>query len=672
MSELRLEPYSISSAQLGPQNPLPALQKVRGINFVDDAPNDIPPEDRAHLGYGFDLSLLPYQMQDGYNRNKREKLWQAAVLENEILRATFLPELGGRLWSLFHKPSGRELLYRNPVFQPANLAVRNAWFSGGVEWNIAVPGHSPLTCSPLFAGQVTGPEDEPILRLYEWERARQVPFQIDAYLPSGSPMLFIHVSIYNPHAETIPMYWWSNIAVPERPEVRVLTPSDFAYKYSYRGGLQRVPVPAWQETDFTYSTNLKTANDFFFRILDEQRPWICALDEQGKGLIQTSTSRLQGRKLFAWGMHPGGRRWQEYLSEADQPYIEIQAGLARTQSQCLPMPPQTEWSWTEAYGFLEADATLVHGDNWDEAWRNADQEIERLLPATSLETVAQQLTVYAAQSPEDLMHMGSGWGALERLRREQANEQPMHLSGQLFPDASLGEEQAPWLELLKTGRFPFQSPSQEPGAYMVQAEWRELLENAVQQQHSNHWLSWLHLGIMRYHAGQRDEAYVVWNKSLEQEPSAWALRNLGMLDKEDQQFHRAAELYLRAVEIAPSVTRLVIECLETLLLAERASDIPPLVDMLPAEVRSHSRVQLLLARAALQLNDLETVAAILNQPMEFADIREGEVSLTNIWFEMHEKRLAHNEGLPIDETLKKRVRAEFPSPPQLDFRTSGG
>ncbi|HEY0073247.1 MAG TPA: tetratricopeptide repeat protein, partial [Abditibacteriaceae bacterium] len=268
--------------------------------------------------------------------------------------------------------------------------------------------------------------------------------------------------------------------------------------------------------------------------------------------------------------------------------------------------------------------------------------------------------------------IGSGWGALERLRREQADEPPMNLSGQLFPDASLGEEQAPWLELLKTGKFPWQSPSQEPGAYMVQSEWRELLENAVQQQHSNHWLSWLHLGIMRYHAGQRDEAREAWNKSLEQEPSAWALRNLGILDKEDQQIDQAAELYLRAVEIAPSVTRLVIECLETLLLAERASDIPPLVDMLPAELRSHSRVQLLLARAALQLNDLETVGAILNQPMEFADIREGEVSLSNIWFELHEKRLAHSENLPIDETLKKRVRAEFPPPPQLDFRVSGG
>ena len=64
-----------------------------------------------------------------------------SILENDILRATFLLGFGGRLWSLFHKPAGRELLTVNPTIQFANLALRNAWFSGGVEWNIGTIGH---------------------------------------------------------------------------------------------------------------------------------------------------------------------------------------------------------------------------------------------------------------------------------------------------------------------------------------------------------------------------------------------------------------------------------------------------------------------------------------------------------------------------------------------------
>ncbi len=119
MSELRVETYTMPAANLGPDNPLPPL--------------DI---------------CLPHGLQDDYDRTRTERKFRAVVLENEVLRATFLTELGGRLWSLLHKPSGRELLYVNPVFQPANLAIRNAWFSGGVEWNIAVRGHTAYTCSP--------------------------------------------------------------------------------------------------------------------------------------------------------------------------------------------------------------------------------------------------------------------------------------------------------------------------------------------------------------------------------------------------------------------------------------------------------------------------------------------------------------------------------------------
>src|SRR5205823_5360698 len=150
-----------------------------------------------------------YRLQDQYDRNRKPRAFKAAVLENEHLRATFVLELGGRLWSLIHKPgpqagSPRELLFANPVFQPANFGVRDAWFSGGVEWNISIIGHTPLTCSPLFAARVIAEDGTPVLRLYEWERIRRVAYQVDCWLPDNSRFLMVRVRIINPNDHTVP------------------------------------------------------------------------------------------------------------------------------------------------------------------------------------------------------------------------------------------------------------------------------------------------------------------------------------------------------------------------------------------------------------------------------------------------------------------------------------
>ena len=459
MSELRIEKWSLPAADLGPENPLPPLKSGRDLHVGIEAAADIPEEMLRNMAYGHVSNILPYTMQDGYTRQRCRRDFQVAVLENEHLRAAFFLELGGRLWSLVHKSSGRELLDANPVFQPANLALRNAWFSGGVEWNIGTTGHWPLTCSPLFAARVERPDGTPVLRMYEWERIRQVPFQIDAYLPDGSPVLFVRIRIVNPHEQEIPMYWWSNIAVPEGTNTRVVVPADTTYRFGYkRSGLKRIPVPSFEGIDFTYPTNLGHSADFFFHIPDGHRPWIAALDEEGKGLIQTSTQRLRGRKLFLWGMGTGGRKWQEFLSQPGRAYIEIQAGLARTQMEHLPMPAGTKWSWLEAYGLMEADAGAVHGDDWRQARHSVREALELLIPRAVLDTEHERGAEWVDRPPAELIQRGSGWGALERLRRERSGEPPFCSEGLVFDEASLTGEQAPWVSLLFDGAVPLVLP----------------------------------------------------------------------------------------------------------------------------------------------------------------------------------------------------------------------
>jgi hypothetical protein len=668
MSKLTIQSYVMPAAAFPRDNPLTPLRSYDTASAAGaSAPQaDYPDRGREH-------SILPYRLQDQYDRRRAPRAFKTAVLENQHLRATFLLEVGGRLWSLVDKRTRRELLYVNPVFQPANLAVRDAWFTGGVEWNISIIGHCPLTCDPLFA--VSVPLDERdvehggrALRLYEWDRIRRVPFQIDFWLSDDVPFLFARPRIVNPNDHTIPMYWWSNIAVPEREDVRVLGPATQAYRHDYDGSLVAHDIPFYDGADVTYTTNRKSAADLYFRIPEGHRPWIAALDGDGRGLIHASTARLRGRKMFNWGMDPGGRRWQEFLSQPGEAYLEIQGGLAQTQGDYVAMPAGAEWSWLEAYGLIEADPATVHGNDWRAAYEAVEAELDRRLPQARLDADLARTARLAQLSGIHKLHHGSGWGALEARRRRHAGEPPFTHHSLTFRDNTITDDQKPWLALLETGELAYRSPADGPGALMVQPEWRALLERAAHDGRSTHWLAWYHLGVMRYRAGDSSGAREAWQQSLAAESSAWVLRDLAFLSMEQGEDQTAIDLWLRAARTAPQCVPLAIEVTRMLLTTRRFAELMKFVDALPDPVRAAGRIRLLRAMAALEQGDLATVEKYFEGDVDIPNIREKETTLSDLWFRWQEQRVARERGVEIDDTLRQQVRREFPPPVRFDFR----
>ena len=172
------------------------------------------------------------------------------------------------------------------------------------------------------------------------------------------------IRVRNPDPEPKPLYWWTNIAAPEEPGVRVLARRLQAWRTEYDGSITGVDIPfADAATDVSYPLPAQRAADYFFQVPSEARPWIAAVQADGCGLIQTSTAQLCGRKLFCWGTATGGRRREEWLCGPGARYLEIQAGLATTQLEHLRMEARAEISWarpTRRSGLLPVrDAFLV-------------------------------------------------------------------------------------------------------------------------------------------------------------------------------------------------------------------------------------------------------------------------------------------------------------------------
>jgi len=332
------------------------------------------------------------------------------------------------------------------------------------------------------------------------------------------------------------------------------------------------------------------------------------------------------------------------------------------------MPAGSEWSWLEAYGYLDADAAVVHGDDWDRACRNVEVGLGGLIGLEALERELADSKPMGAKRPQEILHRGSGWGALERIRRRRAGEPPMCDEALVFDDDAMGEQQGPWVELLEVGSLPESDPARAPVSWMVQDQWRAMLTESIRSGRSNHWLAWLHLGVMRYAAGDRLSAGQAWEKSRSLEPTAWADRNLAVIAREEGETNKAAELLLEAHQKQPTVRSLAAECFETLIDAGRAEEVVALAEALDPPIRQHGRIRAWQAAAALKAGQHDVVERFFAAEPNIADLRESETFLTDLWFGMHERQVAASEGCPTDARLRSRVRREFPPPAFIDFR----
>ncbi|MDI3407035.1 DUF5107 domain-containing protein [Streptomyces cavernicola] len=634
MTTIRRDELTLPGVELGPENPLPALRPLRETHTVDERARATLPRDMARqIGYEPLRSVLPARLLDGYGRDRADTTLDTLVLENDRLRVTVLPGLGGRVHSLCHKPTGRELLYRNPVFQPAGFALNGAWFSGGIEWNIGATGHTALSCAPVYAAPVPGPDGTPMLRLWEWERLRGLPFQVDLWLPDGSDFLYVGVRIRNPHERPAPAYWWSNIAVPE--ERRVLVPADEAWHFGYEHTLRRVPAPVSDGVDRSYPRHGTHPADYFYEVPDGERRWIAALDGDGHGLVQTSTDLLRGRKLFLWGTGTGGRRWQDWLTEPGTGgYAEIQAGLARTQLEHVKLEAESDFSWLEAYGPLAADAARVHGADWTAARAEVAARLAAALPRAAVEDAYGAWLDRADTEPGERLAVGSGWGALELLRMGGKL-----LPGTPFDAATLGPEQEPWLELLRAGAYPAaRCAAAPPGPSLVDRAWRDMLETAPADPATEY-----HLGVAQWHAGDRAQAVRSWERGLERAVSAWPLlRCLAVADRESGHLSRAADRYAEAFDglcaerastsaWTAATVALAREAIEALLAVGRPAVARTVFDRLDPSIRKRGRFRLLLAQLLVEEGDLVGARGVFDVGFEVAELREGAEVLGEVW-----------------------------------------
>lgn len=644
-------------APLGPVNPWPRFRfQIR--NSPVRVAETLSAEDRAGMFRNAAVSPMPYLMQENYTRARRNGELPAITVENGFLRAVLYPTLGGRMISLYDKRGRRELLFNNPVVQPANLAIRNAWFSGGVEWNGPLYGHSLQTCSPVFAAVIETSRG-PLLRLYEFDRALETTWQVDLMLPAGEDRLWVHVKARNPNAHAIDFYWWTNLAVPFTPDTRVLSPVDYALSHE-AGGNARIAFPDFAGFDGSYPSRYPSSKSVFFRKPGIERPWSVCVDSHGLGLSHGSTATLAGRKLFTWGNTRGGQRWMDYLAAPGQgAYVEIQGGVTPTQLQTRPIKAGASLEWTECFGPFAMDAAAACDASFAAACAAAGRVIDGRVPVALLRKWDEFLAGQADTPVRTVLHRGTGWGRLHEQRTGRK------LGSGLDFNREPGDEERPWAELLAAGTFSTATLGTPPRSFVVSPGWVARLEKSARERGAT-WLHHLHLGVARLEAGAFAVAKAAFEASLSMEENALAHRNLALLHERDGAVDTALAAYQRAWPLSGSDVNLAVEYGGFLMRHKRVPAFKAFVQSLSAATAGHERLQLMTAQVALTEGNYAVVRELLQR--EFCTVREGEVSLTDLWFQSHQQEAEQRQGRELTSAERRDLQRQFPPPQEIDFR----
>jgi len=328
------------------------------------------------------------------------------------------------------------------------------------------------------------------------------------------------------------------------------------------------------------------------------------------------------------------------------------------------MPASARWSWVEAYGMIDAPPQAVHGDDWDLACGAVRDRLDDLISRDRLAAEHASASTWADRPPSEILQHGSGWGALEQMLRRSDDVPEMDCKGTPFATDSLGPAQQPWIALLRHGKMPEHDPLDTPLSYAVGPRWTRRLAGAAD------WLGLLHLGVCHAQAGDPGPAREAWQRSVAAAPNPWALRSLGALALEEGDAVTARPLLQRAARLRPDVPELAHELLTALLASGDASGALEVLDDLPADLRRHSRIRIAEVRAAASAGDLGRAETALEHLSAPPDLREGENTLHELFYEVETLRRARALNRPADAALRREVRETTTVPRQFEFRMS--
>jgi len=265
------------------------------------------------------------------------KKYRFIVLENAYLKAVICPDLGGKVYSMIHKSSGKEVLYVPGVIRYTRILPRFYFVAGGIEVSFPI-SHSP-TQNEKVLYKVDRVKDRVYITCGERELRFGMQWSVEYSLGADDNFLTERVVFYNPGTIAYPWMSWSNAALPAAADTKYDFPKGKVLSHS-----SKIDTIDWERQGPKAESGIKEMTGYFWKTNDANA-FGAYTPSLGIGLYHVASDTIApGIKLWSYG---DDSAWAVLSTAKKQRYIEIQGGPIADQSIKLELQPKETRSHTE-------------------------------------------------------------------------------------------------------------------------------------------------------------------------------------------------------------------------------------------------------------------------------------------------------------------------------------
>ncbi len=301
---------------------------------------------------------------------------QVLRMENDFVTIDILPELGGKIYSLVHKASGRDLLWHNPRLSPEKAAYGASFddhWCGG--WDEMLPNDLPRNAP---GGDLLPDHGEFWAQAAEWQVARSTPqsgeirltlngrllptrFEKTIILTATDPFLRIRYAYSNNGAVEFPFLWNIHPAMAVSKHSWLDVPADRGITEAWRGEQFHTStefqwpfanVRSGGKVDLRRVESAEANTADMHYLVDVQEGWYAVTDQAAQVGFALRFPRQVFPHVWLFRTFGGWRGLHTLILEASTGY-PYDLDVATEQETCAVMP---------AHGSLEVEVLAIPYD----------------------------------------------------------------------------------------------------------------------------------------------------------------------------------------------------------------------------------------------------------------------------------------------------------------------